>query len=62
MNWHRLDMCQVLRNQVGNDKLTAIGFKEKLGDGFLVRDSDQDILQELIALEKELIKAKTNKN
>ena len=48
-----------LRNQVGNDKLTAIGFKEKLGDGFLVRDSDQDILQELIALEKELIKAKT---
>ena len=48
-----------IRDQIINGKLTGMGFKEKLGEAFLIRDKDQETLSELIALEIDLTKAKT---
>ena len=53
------DRLTNIRDQIINGKLTGMGFKEKLGEAFLIRDSDQEILSELIALEIDLTKAKT---
>ena len=48
-----------IRDQIVNGKLTGMGFKEKLGESFLIRVSDQETLSELIALEIEIANAKT---
>ena len=53
------DRLTNIRDQIINGKLTGMGFKEKLGEAFLIRDSDQETLSELIALEIDLTKAKT---
>jgi len=53
------DRLTNIRDQIINGKLTGMGFKEKLGEAFLIRDRDQETLSELIALELDLTKAKT---
>ena len=53
------DRLTNIRDQIINGKLTGMGFKEKLGEAFFIRDSDQETLSELIALEIDLTKAKT---
>ena len=53
------DRLTNIRDQIINGKLTGMGFKEKLGEAFLIRDRDQETLSELIALEIDLTKAKT---
>ncbi len=53
------DRLTNIRQEIIDGKLTGMGFKEKLGEGFLIRVTDQETLAELIALEIDLTKAKT---
>ena len=51
--WSWAWLCQV-PDAVVNGKLTGMGFKEKLGETYLIRVSDQETLSELIEMEIEI--------
>ena len=48
-----------VRNEISNGTLTARGFREEIGNGLLVSDFDQGLLQQLITIETEIANARS---